>query len=230
MGDWCRILEPRAPQFTPSGECWLAGRRIPPSLTYFPNLTHEDQFVIKFFPPLTRLDMMLIIDGVHAGVYRENVGYHIPDYESGFDLLTHLVLDHWTLESAIIADEDNCVSLPIGAFDGQFIRRHIIALQQQWNELLRVKPALSSPLPRLKSWHLQLDTHYGELLTRLEKLIFVWRIRINKLENRQDEPFSCDLINQYQLKLENASRIYQHTVAYRYQNWQQLQRLEEAMV
>lgn len=174
--------------------------------------------------------MMLFIDGTHAGVYRENVGYHIQNYESGFDLLTHLVIDHWTLESAIIVDNGDCVSLPVAAFDGQSVRKHIITLQQQWNELLSVKPVRPSPLPQLRSWYLQLDTHYGELLTRLVKLIFVWRNRINTLENRQNEPFSSSLINQYQLKLENASRIYQQTVAYRYRNWQQLQTLEQKTI
>lgn len=170
--------------------------------------------------------MMLFIDGISKGIYHENVGYYIQDYESAFDRLTQLVSDDWILEFAIIMDDGQGVTLPVEAFDGQPMLKDIRALQQQWNELLSVQPAQRASLPLQKDRYLQLDAYYGGLLAYLGKLIFLRRNRLSALQGSQNELLHSRLISQRQRLLDSTSYLYEQTVEHRYQNWQRLQALE----
>lgn len=169
---------------------------------------------------------MLFIDGISKGVYHENVGRYIQDYESAFDLLTQLASDGWTLEFAIVVDNGECITLPVEAFDGQPVLKHIKALEEQWDDLLRPKPARQASLFLGKDWYLQLDTYYKDLRNHLTKLIFLRRRRLNILQDLPNGSLQSRSIIQHQQLLESALHLYQQTVEHQHRNWQRLQALE----
>lgn len=171
---------------------------------------------------------MLFIDGIRKGIQYENVNYWIQDYEAAFELLTQLVADHWTLEYAIIVDNGDCLAVPIEAFDGQPIGVHIHALQQEWNQALLVRPDRLSPFnqSRFKSWFLQLDAYYSNLLVHLEKMILSIETRKRKLATERNEKLKHFLSYSYDLRLQTNQRLYQQTKKDHQKNQQRLQELE----
>lgn len=172
--------------------------------------------------------MMLFVDGVSSGIECPNVGYWIEDYESAFELLTGLVADEWILRYAVIVDNGDALEVPLEAFDGQPIRIHIHALQQEWDRLLSEKPERSNQFSglRLKNHFLRLDEYYVGLLKHLEKMIFLLEIDKNKIERKQDKELRLRLVNQFTLRLDINRRMYQHTKEDRQNNLLRLAMLE----
>ncbi len=153
----------------------------------------------------------------------------MQDYESAFEQLTQLVAGGWTLLKATITDGYDRITVPVEAFDGQPIQVHIHALQQQWNQILQVKPVLSGQVgkPQINDWYKQLDTYYDVLLTYLGKIIFLLEAKKSILVAKQDPERVARLSRQYTLLLDSNRRMYQQTASNREKNRQRLRQLEE---
>ncbi|GAB4029747.1 hypothetical protein [Spirosoma gilvum] len=173
--------------------------------------------------------MMLLVDGVKNGIQYENVTHWIQDYESGFELLTKMVTDQWTLKAAILVDNGDCMCLPVEAFDGQPIGIHVQSLQQEWTQLLSTKPHLHREASEfwVKDWCLRLDGYYNGLLGHLEKMIFLLEIRKIKLLAHRNEIIKLLLTSNYDLRLEMNKKLYQQTQKARQKNQQRLLELKK---
>ncbi|MBN8823385.1 MULTISPECIES: hypothetical protein [unclassified Spirosoma] len=172
--------------------------------------------------------MMLLMDGMYKGVHYENVAHWVQSYESAFELLTQLVVNQWTLTTAILVDNGDCLCLPVEAFDGQPILDHIQALELEWTQLLL--PSHYSPSrsvdARLKDWYVRLDIYYGDLLAHLERIILLLENRKLKILNHHNEAMRSLLSSKYESRLELNRKLHLQTQNNRQTNQQRLRQLE----
>lgn len=173
--------------------------------------------------------MILFINGINDGISCTDVGFWVSDHESAFELLTQLVADNWILEEATVVDGADRLSVPIEAFDGQPIQVHIRALQQQWQQLLSSQPLPPGRLTdqQLKSWYIQLDAYYDDMLIHLGKMISMLEIRKTLLATHSDEFIKTRLGRQYKALLETNRRMFKQTKASRQKNKLRLSKIED---
>ncbi|SFC87915.1 hypothetical protein [Spirosoma endophyticum] len=173
--------------------------------------------------------MILFVNGVNDGISCTDVGFWVSDHESAFEQLTQLVADDWVLQEATVVDGADRLTVPIDAFDGQPIQVHIRALQRQWQLLLSSQPLPPNRLcdQQLKSWYMQLEAYYDDMLTYLGKMISMLEMRKTLLATYSDEFIKTRLGRQCKALLDINRRMFKQIKASRQKNRLRLSQIED---
>jgi hypothetical protein len=172
--------------------------------------------------------MVLFINATICGLECRHLGYPIPDHESAFELLTLLVADGWIVQEAFVVDGPDRLKVPVEAFDGQPIQIHIHSLQRQWQRLLSDQPIPPNTLnnQQLKSWYMQLDAYYAELIEHLDKIISLVELRKDRLATYPNKLLCLQLVTYYNVLLTSNRRMRNQTRKSRQTNKNRLGKLK----
>ena len=133
--------------------------------------------------------------------------YQLSALEIGFDVLNAIAARGGVLTKAVVFDEAYAIELPIDAFDGQPVSRAIIALEQEWRQLLEPFNPSTYRQWVLDQMSQRIDRHETAML-RLEHAIDETQQRLNRIQvNVLREPYRSRTIHLLTLNLERYKAL-----------------------
>lgn len=133
--------------------------------------------------------------------------YHQSTLEDGFDALNAIAANGDVLTRAVVFDESHTLELPIDAFDGQPVSQAIIALEQEWRQLLEPFNPSTYRQWVLDQMSQRIDRHETAMLM-LEQAIDKTQQRLSRIQvDVLREPYRSRTIHLLTLNLERYQAL-----------------------